>query len=378
MSPVRVAVIGAGCFGRNHIRLLSSMDDVELVAVVDADERARQQAAKDFGVTTVADHRELQQKIDAAVLAVPTRLHHRLGMELLQRGVHLMVEKPLATCGDEARELVETAAERGRILQVGHIERFNPALEAALPHVDEPRLIEARRTAPHRFRSTDIGVVFDLMIHDLDIVLSLVRAPLRHVEALGVALFGRHEDIAQARLTFDNGCVATLTASRASYELSRQMHIWSQRGFASIDFDSRVTTLVEPSAVVRGGQIDAETLSQAERQYLIDHLFDEFLPMRRIEAGQTNQLEAELRDFVAAIRQGRRPRVSGDHGLRAIEVADAILASIARHAWDGSAEGRVGPHLATSPHVLQGPHWLRKQSAAEPHSEPSRRRREAG
>jgi len=372
MKPLKIAVIGAGFFGRNHIRLLSDMPEARLVAVADADRQARQYAADSFGARTVADPRELIGQIDAAVLAVPTRLHHRLGIELLEADVHLMVEKPLATTVAEARSLVATATKRQRVLQVGHIERFNPALEAAVPHLGPPKLIEARRTAPHKFRSTDIGVVLDLMIHDLDVVLSLVKSPVKQVEALGLSLFGRFEDLAQARLRFDNGCIATLTASRASYVGSRIMHIWSTQGFASIDFGQRLTTLVKPSEKLVNRKLDAEQLSSTEQEYLKDHLFEDLLPMERIEAAETNQLEAELHDFITAVRHGRQPRVTGEHGLQALIVADRIVEAIQHHAWDGSPEGRIGPSLTTSPHVLQGPHWHRRPAAVD------RQHREAG
>jgi len=371
VKPVRIGVIGAGAFGRHHVRLLSEHPDAELVLVADANVAAREAVAQAFGVDTVSDHRELIGRVDAAVLAVPTHLHHQLGSELLSAGIHLMIEKPLAANASEGAELVEIARQQGRVLQVGHIERFNPALEVALPHVERPKLIEARRTAPHRFRSTDIGVVLDLMIHDLDVVLSLNDSDVQNVQAMGLALFGRHEDVAQARLTFADGCVVSLTASRASYELSRVVQIWSESGFASIDFDRRVTSVVKPSDTVSDRKVDAECLSPAEREYLMDHLFDELLPLERIEAPERNQLQAEIDDFLESVRLGRRPRVSGEHGLRALEVADQILAAIDRHAWDGSADGRFGPHLTKRAHVLDGPHWLRRTA-------PNQQRREAG
>ncbi|MEX0977936.1 MAG: Gfo/Idh/MocA family oxidoreductase, partial [Pirellulales bacterium] len=214
MNNLKLAVVGAGHLGRIHARLLAEMSDVELVGIVDPLPTARDKAAADCGTSALADHRLLMGRVDGAVIATPTRLHHAVALDFLRAGTPLLVEKPLAATVAEADELVETARRHGTVLQVGHIERFNPAFVAAAGRVGRPRYVDAVRAAPFTGRSTDIGVVHDLMIHDIDLVLSLVDAPLVRVEAVGLPILGQNEDVAQARLEFADGCVANLSASR--------------------------------------------------------------------------------------------------------------------------------------------------------------------
>jgi predicted dehydrogenase len=245
--PLRVAVIGAGRLGGFHAQKLARMANVELVGVVDPLAANRDRLAAELHTTPFASHLPLLGHIDAAVIASPTLQHHQLAVDLLEAGTHLLIEKPICTTVAEADELVELARRQQLVLQVGHVERFNPALTAATPHAQNPKFIEAVRASGFTFRSMDVGVVLDLMIHDIDVVLSLVRSPLRSVDALGVSVLGGHEDVAHARLEFQSGCVANLSASRVSYEAARKMQIWSPRAFASIDFGGRTTTIVEPS-----------------------------------------------------------------------------------------------------------------------------------
>ncbi len=227
MNRLRVAVIGAGRLGGFHAQKLAQLPEVELVGVADPVESQRSRVAAECRTAAFADYRELCGRIDAAVVAVPTRLHHALGKELLRRGIHVLMEKPLTPTAAEADELVALARRQRLVLQVGHVERFNPALAAASPHLRSPHYLEAVRASGFTFRSTDVGVVLDLMIHDLDVVLSLVRSELRRVDAMGISVLGGHEDVANARLEFANGCVAALSASRVSYEPVRHMQIWS-------------------------------------------------------------------------------------------------------------------------------------------------------
>jgi len=293
--------------------------------------------------------------------------------ELLAAGIHLLVEKPLSASLQEATELVALARRNGLVLQVGHVERFNPAWSATVPHVRGPKYLEATRIAGFKFRSTDIGVVHDLMIHDLDLVLSLVRSPVTQVDALGVALFGRREDIAQARLTFANGCVATLNASRASFVSARTMQVWSERCFAAIDFSTRTAELVRPTDAIFSHQFDCEQLTAAERHRLQDCWFEELFEREHLEPEPYDQLTAELEDFAASIREGRAPLVSGQQALEALEVADRVLKAIEQHGWDGQSPGRMGPWLQTPDSTLQGPHWLQRAKLPMPHE-----RKEAG
>jgi predicted dehydrogenase len=372
MKPLRLAVIGVGHLGRIHARILSTLPGIELIGVADPLESNRAAAAAEYGTTPYADYRALIGRIDAAVVAAPSRLHHEIGLELLNRGIHLLIEKPLTTRLAEAEELVHAARRHGAVLQAGHIERFNPAFAAALPHVRGPKFIQAQRLGGFTGRSTDIGVVLDLMIHDLDLVLSLARSPVRQVEALGISLLGGHEDAAHARLEFENGCVAVLNASRISYRASRTMEIWSERAFAALDFAARKASLVHPAESILQGTFDADALPSDERCRLKDELFATLLRREELEVPAADQITAELEDFADSIRTGRAPRVSGEQARDAIAVAQQVLQQIATHLWDGRFGGRTGPHALPPPSIIAGPHWDRR-----PQHSPARRR-EAG
>lgn len=357
MKKLRLAVIGAGHLGRLHAQKLAAMDQVELVAVVDPLAHRRNRVAAECRTQAMADHRRLFDQLHAAVIATPTRFHHPLGLEFLNRGVHLLMEKPLAANRAEADQLVEAAARNGAVLQVGHVERFNPALAAALPHVPNPKYIEAVRAGGFTFRSTDIGVVLDLMIHDLDLVLSMVRSPVRKVDALGLSVLGGHEDVANVRLQFQCGCAASLSASRVSYQPVRRMQIWAPRGFASIDLAARVTTLVHPSETLLRRRFKVDSLSAEEVEYYREHLFEEHLPRKQIESEAVDALTLELDDFLDSIRTPRSPRVTGEQGRDAVAVAEQILAKIHSHAWDDTPDGPVGPLATPRPSVIPAPHW---------------------
>ncbi len=372
MKTLRLGVIGCGHLGRIHARLLASAEGAQLVAVADPMTDSRRQAAGETGAAQLADYRDLNGQIDAAIVAAPATLHHAIGMELLRHGIHVLMEKPLAVTTAEAEELVWAARWHGAVLQVGHIEQFNPALRQVLPLVQNARLIEATRAGGYTFRSTDIGVVLDLMIHDLDIALSLVRSPVRRVHAVGLCVMGGHEDVAQARLEFANGCVTQLSASRVSYRPRRDMQIWSPRAQVEIDFAERRTTAVEPVDTLVDFDFQERDLSAEQRQHLQKNLFAELLPARQQEAPAQNALVEEQRDFVESIRTGRSPRVTGEQGSAVIAVAEQVLASIAEHQWDEEvAMPPVGPlrvFAAPEPRILSSPRWQR----------PAERRKEAG
>jgi predicted dehydrogenase len=372
VNRLKTAVIGVGHLGRIHARILATHEGFTLAGVVDPSEENRRAAAAECGTAAFAHHAQLAEPIDAAVIATPTQFHHALALELLARGVHLLVEKPLSATKAEAEELVAAARRHGAVLQVGHIERFNPAFGAAQPHLQRPKYIEALRRGPFSFRSTDIGVVLDLMIHDIDLVLALVHAPLVRVDALGAALLSRHEDVAQARLEFADGCVANLSASRASRAPARTMQVWCERGMASLDFAARTAALVRPSEAMLTHQLDVERMLPVERGQLKERLYDDHLPLVQLTTEPCDALTAELTDFQQSIVMGRGPRVSGEAGRDAVAVAERVLAAIAEHAWDGADQGRKGPLAEPTPRIIRGPHWGRK-----PVSEPSEQR-EAG
>ena len=241
----------------------------------------------------------------------------------------MLIEKPVSATVAEADELIDRARRSSVVLQVGHVERFNPALAAAASHARNPKFIEAVRASGFTFRSMDVGVVLDLMIHDIDLVLSLVRSPLRSVNALGIAILGGHEDVAHARLEFESGCVANFSASRVSYEPARKMQIWSPRAYASVDFGTRTTTLVRPSEALLRGEFQAHRLTPEQTEHYKTHLAEEHLPRTQQTFAAVDALGLELQDFVDSILSAAAPQVTGEAGRDALAVAEQILLSIA-------------------------------------------------
>jgi predicted dehydrogenase len=331
--------------GRIHTRLARSLRGAQLVGIVEPVAAAREAVAKEFGTTGYAHYGEILPQIDAAIVATPTCFHHQVGMELIRAGKHVLVEKPITTTVTEAEELIAAADASGTVLAVGHVERFNPAYVAALPHIQSPKYIESRRTSGFTFRSTDVGVVLDIMIHDIDLVLALVDSPLVDVQALGITLFGPHEDLVQARLTFASGCVANFAASRSSFTVQRQLQVFSESGYAGIDFGTREACIVSPGAALGRRGIDIHALTSEQKQHIREQLFTDssLLPMQKIVSAEANPLQDEQQDFCDAIRAGRAPRVTGQAGRDALWTAQRIMRAIQRHQWDGSLSGRIGP-----------------------------------
>jgi predicted dehydrogenase len=370
-TSLRVAVVGVGHLGQHHARVLAAIPGVELVGVADVRPDQARAIAGRFGTRAFDDHRDLLGKVDAVSVAVPTALHRAVAGAFLAEGVATMVEKPLTTSLAEAEELVGLARSRGAVLQVGHIERFNPALQAldALPL--RPKYIAAERLSTYTFRSTDIGVVLDLMIHDIDLVLSLVPTPVRSVQAVGVSVFGGHEDIADARVEFEDGCVVNLTASRASYQASRKMRLYGAEGYVSLDFAARQGTLISPSDRLRRGELDLDGLDVTEPAAVKERLFGTILRVDKVQAEGREPLARELEDFVRAARGLSRPKVGGDDALRAMRLADQVLRSLNSHSWEGLPGGPTGPHDLPAPgfqpgHALRGPISWRLKDAKTP------------
>ncbi len=363
MNDVRVAVIGVGHLGRIHARLLKGVAGAKLVAVADLSAANRQQAATETGAEACEDFRQLIGRIDAAIVATPTRFHHQVAKDLLRAGIHVLVEKPLAPNAEEAHEMVDLSERHGAVLQVGHVERFNPAWQLAQPYIGEPKYISACRTSGYSFRSTDIGAVLDLMIHDIDLALWLTRSRVVSVEALGVALFGEEEDIAQARLVFEDGCVANLSACRASYAMQRTVQTWSRRSFLNVDLGQRSVEVIRPSEAILRKELQLAAVPPQEAAAMKERLLETHLPRTTFTAEPGNPIQEELQEFFTSIQTGIAPRVDGQQGLAAVEVAERILASIAEHAWDGHAAGLTGAQAMPAPAVLPGPHWHLKPSA---------------
>lgn len=308
-SPLRIAVAGAGHLGTHHARILSEIPGVELVAVVDRDlERAASVTAK-YGGRPVADTLALiDARLDAVVVAVPTEAHHDVAVPLLERGVSVLVEKPLARSLDEADRIVAAAAKSGATLAVGHTERHNPAVAAAGAFVDRPRFIEVHRLGTFPGRSLDIDVVFDLMIHDLDVVLSIVAADVASIEAVGIPVLTDRVDIANVRLRFADGCIANLTASRISRDRVRKIRFFQPDAYISVDYASQ----------------------EVERYYL--RRVPGEMPKidgGRVEVAHAEPLRLEIEDFVRAVGRREPPLVTGSDGRRALALAEEIAGRIA-------------------------------------------------
>jgi predicted dehydrogenase len=351
MERSRLAVIGVGHLGKEHARVLAGRPDVELVGVVDARADQAEIVAQRCHTRAFTDYSPLLNQIDAAVLAVPTVHHHAVACDLLRHDKALLIEKPIASTVAQADELLYLARKHGALLQIGHIERFNPVFEQLMRHPMRPKLVNGQRLAGFSGRSLDIGVVLDLMIHDIDMLLALVPAPVRQVDAVGVSVLGGQEDLAQARLAFANGCIANLTASRLHTEAVRRMDVWSAEGYAGADFHHRQLTFVQPSEQLRVMQSHRAALDASVLTSFRADPFAILLQRREHEIPWEgpDQLTRELEDFVSAIRTGSAVRVTGQQGREALAVAHLILDSIHRHAWEGEVAGPMGPHTLPEP-----------------------------
>jgi predicted dehydrogenase len=344
MKRLKVGVIGVGHLGKEHARILSGMANVELVGVVDANPNQAEMIAQRCGTRAFAAHQTLLPLIDAAVVVVPTLHHFAVARDFLSRGIPLLIEKPLANDVSEAEELVALAAANKAVLQVGHIERFNPAFEELLRRPLKPKYVSCERFSGFSGRSIDIGVVLDLMIHDLDLLLSLVRAPVRSVDALGAALLGGHEDMAHARLVFENGCVANLSASRVHPIPTRRMNIFGPEGWASVDFGKRHLTLMQPARHLREGRVNVRRMDSAALGLLKTELFTRHLETQELDcSNDSDQLTNELLDFIKAVQTKSQPRVDGVMGRDAVALAGQILESMRQHEWEGETNGPIGP-----------------------------------
>ena len=326
-TPIHVAVIGAGAFGRNHARVYRRLEQagepVHLAAVADQDPARAAALARESGagVAAFGDIRELLARggLQAASVAVPTVQHLKVASELLAAGMDVLIEKPLASTLAEADELIRLAQRHARIAQVGHLERFNPAVQATLPLVTRPMFFEVHRLSVFSPRSLDIDVVLDLMIHDLDVVLTLANSPVSEVRAVGLPILSRQVDIANVRLEFESGCVANLTASRVSTEKVRKLRFFQPRQYVSIDYSRQdvLVFTVAPDAAAKGNAVPGSPGSPIQ------------VAKPAVQAQEP--LEAELRAFVDAVRRRSRPRVTLEDGRRALALALEIQAAMREH-----------------------------------------------
>jgi len=330
--PTRVAVIGAGKMGGYHAKIYHDLPQAELVAVVDVSPARAEELARPYAAKALTRIDELPDGIEAASVAVPTAHHLATAAALMQRGVAVLVEKPLAGNVDEARQLVEASKRLNCVLTVGHTERFNPVVRAIERLAIRPRFIETSRISPFSFRSADIGVVADMMIHDIDVVLHLVRSPWTRVDAVGVDVLVRHEDVANARVEFASGVVANLTASRLALKTERKIRIFSETAYVSADFQKKTGIAITKDAnldileMSRQGKF--EDLSQMQG---VD--FGKLVKVEPLAFDATDPLRAELEAFLMCVREGAAPAVSAEDGLNNVRLATEIAEAIRRHAW---------------------------------------------
>jgi predicted dehydrogenase len=332
-QPLRVAVVGAGAFGRNHLRVYRELEQageaVELAGVVDSDSAVAAEASQKFGVpgfATIESCLAAVGLLDAASICVPTVHHASAAAPLLVAGVDLLIEKPLAANLADADRILELSRKHGRIVQAGHLERFNPAVTAAREHLHQPMFFESHRLSVFTPRSLDVDVVLDLMIHDLDIVLSLVDSPVREVRAVGLPVLSRKVDIANVRLEFENGCVANFTASRVSTERVRKLRFFQPHQYLSLDFARQDLLMIDVTAAA--GMDPAQLAAMAQ---MVGQHPSAGLSLKKITVGQGEPLRLEIASFLEAVRTRATPLVSGEDGRAALALALEINGAIATH-----------------------------------------------
>jgi predicted dehydrogenase len=309
MEKIRAAVIGVGYLGRFHAQKYAQAAGCELVAVVDSRAQAREQVAGEVKAQALSDYTGLLGNVDAVSIVTPTPTHFAIARDFLEAGAHVLVEKPITETPAEARELIAIAARARRILQVGHLERFNAAILAAEPYLKSPRFVECHRMAPYRERGTDVNVVLDLMIHDIDIVQTIVGAPIVSIDAIGTPVFSEEIDIANARIRFANGCVANATASRVSVKTERKLRIFEDDAYLSLDLQQKIVTLIRKRTAADGPGPLPVTIEEQSLE-------------------QGDALKAEIEAFLGCIRNGTPPVVTGEAGLMALETATRITAQV--------------------------------------------------
>ncbi|KAF1082797.1 MAG: Oxidoreductase, Gfo/Idh/MocA family [Candidatus Rifleibacterium amylolyticum] len=302
-QEVKIGVIGVGHLGQHHARLLTEIEGAKLVGICDVNEAGRELAEK-YSVPFYNNYRELEGKVDAVTVVVPTVLHHEIARYFLERNVHTFIEKPCTKTLDEANDLVSLAGKKQLTLQVGHVERFNAAILKLQSLCESPRFIECQRMGPFSPRIQDVGVVQDLMIHDIDIVLSLVRSPIKHIDAVGIPVLTDNEDIANAHIVFENGCIANLTASRISEERIRKLRIFELDKYCSLDYANQAITLRRKSNL------------------------EEKIIREELEVHKAEPLRLELEHFISCIKERKKPLVTIEDGKNALEVAVEILEQV--------------------------------------------------
>jgi predicted dehydrogenase len=329
MQQVRVGVVGVGHLGDHHARILSQISGAELVGVTDVDPKKGARVAQKYGTRFFRNLDDLLNETQAVSLVVPTTAHHGLARVILERGNDLLIEKPITETVRQAEELIHLAQKKKLILQVGHIERFNPAFQAVEPHRPRPNFIESHRMAQFNPRGTDVAVILDLMIHDIDLILSLVKSPLKGIEAAGVPVIAESEDICNARLVFENGCVANVTSSRISARALRKMRLFQKDSYISLDF------LQKSVEIYRLVAADRIPVDEKEKKTVVGNIpveeVGKTIIYERPKIHDQDMLTAEIESFLHAVRTRTSPKVTGEDGKRALDVALQIREKAEKH-----------------------------------------------
>jgi len=334
MDKIRTAVIGAGKMGEIHARVYSELPQSKLAAIVDTDTDKARRLAKKYGCAAFSNFSELIGKVDAATIATPTVTHCDIARVLVENRIPILIEKPLAASADEGRKIVAFAKEKGCIVAVGHSERCNPVVQAMKRLSIEPKFIEAIRISPYPFRSTDVGVVLDIMIHDIDIILSLAASAVVKVDAVGVAVIDEHEDICNARIVFENGCIANVTASRIALKTERKVRVFSRQAYLSVDYLKKTGTVIKTGDNINVVEKIRE-LKKAGTFALLKTNWTELLHIEKLNVDDKEPLRLEQEQFLKAVADKTlRPEVSAEEGLAAMECAETILASLKEHRWE--------------------------------------------
>jgi len=334
MDKIRTAVVGAGKMGTIHAKVYSQLDQSELAAVVDIDESKVERLVKKYGCEGFCDPAAIVGKVDAVTISAPTVVHLELAKFFIENKVAVMVEKPLAASVKEGREIVELAEKHGVVVAVGHSERCNPVVQAMKRLNIEPKFIEANRISPYPFRSTDIGVVLDVMIHDIDIILSLAASKIKKVEAVGVNVMEDKEDICNARIVFENGCIANITASRLALKTERKVRVFSRQAYLSLDYFKKSGIVIKTEPNIDVVKWVRERKEKGDFNLLTVN-WPDLLHIEELTIDDKEPLRVEQEAFLEAVRdKSLRPEVSAEEGLAAMECAEMILESVRSHKWE--------------------------------------------
>ena len=334
MTKLRTAIVGAGKMGKIHAKVYNKLENAELVAVADNDiERAKALAEK-YDCLAVSDPAELVGKVDAVTISAPTIAHHEVATMLLKNKIPVLIEKPLASSVQQGREIVELAKANDTIVAVGHSERCNPVVQAMKRLHIEPMFIEANRVSPYPFRSMDIGVVLDVMIHDIDIILSLANSPVKKVDAAGVNVIADNEDVCNARIVFENGCIANVTASRLALKTERKVRVFSRQAYLSLDFFRKSGIVIKADKNIDLVKWIREH-QEAEDFDFTTVNWPDLLHIEELQIEDAEPLNVEQQSFLnAIINKDARPEVTGAEGLAALECAEQILEGVKAHQWE--------------------------------------------